>query len=177
MQQQQCRPRGRTARFREGGQTTQRESVPMKAPLLTVAGLSIIILAGIGCARDQKSTRGFVFPEGDITQGKSTFIELKCYECHRVNGVIGLPDSTIPSGKVIVLGGTVQSTKTYGDLITAIIHPSESVTAKSAGRTPEDEGMPTVNDVMTVQQMLDLVTFLSPQYVKLEPLYQEHFLP
>ena len=149
----------------------------MKATLLTVAGLSILLLAGIGCVREQKSTRGFVFPEGDIAQGQSTFVDLNCYECHRVSGVMGLPDPAIPSGKVIVLGGTDQSTKTYGDLITAIIHPSESVTARSAARTPADEGMPSVNDVMTVQQMLDLVTFLSPQYVKLQPLYQEHFLP
>lgn len=34
-----------------------------------------------------------------------------------------------------------------------------------------------VNDVMTVQQMLDLVTFLSPQYEKLEPLHHDPFMP
>lgn len=144
-------------------------------PLLTTAGLSLVFLIGTGCAPSQKSTRGFVFPEGSIAQGKSTFVELKCYECHKVNGIGGLPQSEIPADKVIVLGGDVQTTKTYGDLITAIIHPEESVTAIAAGRTPADEGMPVYRNEMTVQQMLDLVTFLSPQYVKLEPLYQDYY--
>lgn len=73
-----------------------------------------------------------------------------------------MPSPEIPAGKVIVLGGEVRTTKTYGDLLTAIIHPAESVTARAAGRTNADEPMPTFNDMMTVQQMLDLVTFLSP---------------
>jgi hypothetical protein len=146
-------------------------------PLLSAAGLSLVVLIGTGCAPGQKSTRGFVFPEGDIARGKSTFVELGCTECHRVSGVTDLPLYEIEANKVIVLGGEVRTTKTYGDLITAIIHPSEGVTAIASGRTDADGGMPDVNDTMTVQQMLDLVTFLSPQYVKLEPLYEEIYMP
>jgi L-cysteine S-thiosulfotransferase len=145
--------------------------------LLSAAGLGLIVLAGTGCAPDQKSTRGFVFPEGDIVRGKETFVELGCTECHHVSGIGDLPRYEIEANKVIVLGGEVRTTKTYGDLITAIIHPSESVTAIAGGRTDADPGMPDVNDTMTVQQMLDLVTFLSPQYVKLEPLYEEYYMP
>ena len=145
--------------------------------LLSAASLGLIVLAGTGCAPDQKSTRGFVFPEGNIARGKSTFVELGCTECHRVAGVEGLPLYEIEANKVIVLGGEVRSTKTYGDLITAIIHPSEGVTAIASGRTDADGGMPEVNDTMTVQQMLDLVTFLAPQYVKLEPLYENIYMP
>lgn len=145
-------------------------------PLLTIAGLSLVFLSGTGCAPDQKSTRGFVFPEGNIARGRSTFVELNCTECHQVNGIGGLPRPVMPASKVIVLGGDVRETKTYGDLITAIIHPEDEVTAIASGRTPADESMPIINDQMTVQQMLDLVTFLAPQYVKLEPLYQDFYV-
>lgn len=146
-------------------------------PPLATVGLGLIFLITSGCLPSQKSTKGFVFPEGDLARGKSAFVELKCFECHEVEGVGGLPPPEIPADKVIVLGGEVRTTKTYGDLLTAIIHPADSVTARAVGRTDADEPMPTVNDVMTVQQMLDLVTFLSPQYVKLEPLYQDNLLP
>lgn len=144
--------------------------------LLTALSLGVVFLVNSGCAPEQKSTRGFVFPEGDIAQGRATFVELKCTQCHQVNAIGGLPKPEIPASKVIVLGGEVRETKTYGDLITAIIHPSESVTALASGRTPDDPAMPTINDEMTVQQMLDLVTFLSPQYVKLQPLYQDYYI-
>lgn len=144
---------------------------------LVILSLGMAFMLSSGCAPSPKSTRGFVFPEGDVTRGKATFVELKCYECHQVDNVDGLPNPNLPTGKVIVLGGEVRTTKTYGDLLTAIIHPEQSVTAKAADHTRSDETMPTVNDVMTVQQMLDLVTFLSPQYQKLEPLYHDPFMP
>ncbi len=143
--------------------------------VLVLASLSLALLAGSGCVRTQKSTRGFVFPEGNIARGKAAFVALNCYECHSVHGVKDLPDPNVVPYKVVVLGGDVQAVKTYGDLLTAVIHPSLAKTAKAPGRTVEDDPMPNVNDVMTVQQMLDLVTFLSPQYVKLQPLYQDYY--
>jgi hypothetical protein len=33
--------------------------------------------------------------------------------------------------------------------------------------------MPTVNNVMTVEQMLNIMTFLNPRYVKLQSLYRD----
>ena len=146
-------------------------------PPLTALGLSMVLMLTSGCAPTEKSTRGFVFPEGDVARGKATFVELKCTECHQVHDVMGLPKPDLPSGKVILLGGEVRTTKTYGDLLTAIIHPAKDVTAKAADHSRSEETMPMVNDVMTVQQMLDLVTFLSPQYEKLEPLHHDPFMP
>lgn len=142
-----------------------------------VTSLGLISLIMSGCAPSPQSTQGFVFPEGDLVRGQATFVELKCYECHQVDGVSDLPAAVVDSGKVVILGGEVRKTKTYGDLLTAIIHPEQAVTARAADRTMSDETMPVVNDVMTVQQMLDLVTFLSPRYQKLEPLYHDPFMP
>ena len=146
------------------------------SPSLTT-GLALVALIFAGCAPGPKSTRGFVFPEGNVARGKSAFVELNCYECHQVRGVHDLPRPDKPSGKVIVLGGEVRTTRTYGDLLTAIIHPSQEVTAKTVDHNQSEETMPMANDVMTVQQMLDLVTFLSPRYEKLEPLYHDPFMP
>ncbi len=142
-----------------------------------IVGLGLIMVILSGCAPGPKSTRGFVFPEGDLARGKSTFVDLKCYECHQVEGVGDLPKPEIEPSKVIALGGTVRTTKTYGDLLTAIIHPDASVTAEAADRTEADDTMPNVNEVMTVQQLLDLVTFLSPRYEKLDPLYHDYYMP
>jgi hypothetical protein len=36
----------------------------------------------------------------------------------------------------------------------------------------KESPMPGVNDVMTVQEMIDLVTFLQPRYRVLAPLYE-----
>lgn len=64
----------------------------------------MVLMLSSGCAPTEKSTRGFVFPEGDVARGKATFVELKCTECHQVHDVMGLPKPDLPSGKVILLG-------------------------------------------------------------------------
>jgi hypothetical protein len=144
---------------------------------LVALGLGMALMLSSGCAPTQKSTRGFVFPEGDVARGQAAFVALKCYECHQVHEMNDLPKPDLPAGKVIVLGGEVRTTKTYGDLLTAIIHPSQAVTARAADHSRSNETMPTVNEVMTVQQMVDLVTFLAPRYEKLDPLYHDPFMP
>ena len=141
---------------------------------LISAALGLVLLAGSGCDRGPKSGQGFVFPEGNITRGQIAFKALDCYQCHTVKDVAGLPQPTIEANKVIRLGGPVAAVKTYGDLVTAIIHPALEITAQAPGRTSADEGMPTVNAEMSVQQMIDIVTFLQPQYTRLMPIYS-HF--
>jgi L-cysteine S-thiosulfotransferase len=136
--------------------------------------LGLVLLASSGCNRGPKSGHGFVFPEGDIAQGRAAFVALDCYQCHTVKDVAGLPDPTLSADKVIVLGGPVAAVKTYGDLVTAIIHPDYEITAQAAGRTAADKDMPVANAEMTVQQMLDIVTFLQPQYTRLMPIYSHY---
>jgi len=136
-----------------------------------------------GCDSGPKSGRGFKFPEGDIVRGQAAFVRLDCYTCHRVDGVAGLPAPTVAPDKVVVLGGEVFRLRSYGDLVTAVIHPSNSLSDKftgpqrqeaaSAGKSP----MPVMNEKMTVAEMLDLVTFLHPRYKELEPLYTSAHYP
>jgi mono/diheme cytochrome c family protein len=152
-----------------GGHDPAKRSIPMKrAYLLSSALLTLAFLAG--CDAGPKSGRGFVFPEGDAARGQKAFVDLKCHECHRVDRVDGLPAPTVAPDKVVLLGGEVYALRTYGDLVTAVIHPAQ---ARTAG-LPGTGDMPQVNGTMTVAQMLDIVTFLHPHYRSLPPLQDNY---
>lgn len=141
---------------------------------LLPAMLTLALLTG--CDLGPKSGRGFVFPEGDPTRGRKAFVDLKCYECHRVDGVAGLPVPTVAPEKVVRLGGEVTSLRTYGDLVTAVIHPTLARTAGAPKQGARDVAMPNFNQDMTVAQMLDIVTFLHPQYRERIPQYEASFV-
>ena len=122
------------------------------------AGIAVLLS---GC---EGEGRGFSLPPGDADQGRATFIALGCPDCHRV---IGEGELATPAGDLQVdLGGRVTRVKTYGDLVTSIINPSHRISASGAGTTDADGNstMRRYNDVMTVQQLVDVVTFLQEKY-------------
>jgi hypothetical protein len=112
-------------------------------------------------------TRGFALPEGDIEKGKATFQRLNCNECH------GISDIEWKGGSAnlnILLGGERSTQKSYGDLVTSVINPSHKI-ARSYKEQPTaltaEEGLSNMNnynEVMTVQELVDLVTFLQSEY-------------
>jgi L-cysteine S-thiosulfotransferase len=131
-----------------------------------------LLFAGVlllGCDNLQ-SGRRLRLPKGSVENGKAAFIALNCTECHTVAGV-ELPKPTGKPDEVVELGGSVPRLRTVGDLLTSIIHPTQSVSLrwKGAGKEPVQTPMPNVNDVMTVSQMVDLVRFLQPRYAEMEP--------
>ena len=137
----------------------------------TCLGL-VLMLAGLlltGCDRVE-SGRRLRLPPGNPENGKATFVALKCTECHNVAGV-DLPKPVVAPGLVVTLGGDVPRLRTVGDLLTAIIHPSQAVSAKMkqpAVGAPVTN-MPNANDTMTVSQLVDLVRFLQPLYTEMAP--------
>lgn len=138
------------------------------------------VLAGAGCAPSPKSGRGFRPPDGDALRGRQAFIDLKCYACHRVDGV-ELPAPTIAPENVVVLGGEVAQIRTYGRLVTSIIHPPpvgfSGKQALPSGQELTKPRMPTVNESMTVEQLLDIVAFLQPHYSELPPHFSDPGFP
>lgn len=131
--------------------------------------LALTSLLLVGCG-DPQSGRGLRLPKGSAENGKTAFIALKCTECHTVVGV-ELPRPTVAADLVVELGGNVPRLQTVGDLLTSIIHPTQGISLKNkrpAVGSPVS-GMPTVNDVMTVSQMIDLVRFLQPRYSEMAP--------
>lgn len=138
--------------------------------ILQSALLAIWAVLAAGCGDNLQATGRLRLPKGDVANGKAAFVALNCVECHTVNGVADLPKPTVASEKVIELGGGVARLRTTGDLLTAIVHPAYSISEKMtvpAGKTAPKTEMREVNDRMTVKQMIDLVTFLQPQYRQL----------
>ena len=148
----------------------EEQDVTMKT-ILAMA-LAAVVLLGTGCGENLQSASRFELPRGNPEQGKAAFVALNCTECHSVAGVADLPKPTVSEDRVIMLGGEVGRLRTVGDLLTAIVHPSFSISEKMnvpKGKGPVETPMREVNDRMTVRQMIDLVSFLQPQYKQLPP--------
>jgi mono/diheme cytochrome c family protein len=124
-----------------------------------------------GCTESAIEARGFALPEGDADAGQATFVRLQCQQCHTVDG-LSLPGEAGPGREVsVALGGDVTRIKTYGDLVTSIINPSHRI-AYDPRQTLADDGvsrMRVYNDVMTVRELIDLVTFLQSHYDVVPP--------
>jgi hypothetical protein len=80
----------------------------------------------------------------------------------------------------VELGGVTTRVHTYGELVTSIINP----THKIAPRYPRDQitsggesvmALAYLNDVMTVQQLVDLVAFLETTYNIVPPEVQPYW--
>ena len=133
---------------------------------MVLASVGLLILAIAGCDMGPKSALGFSLPDGDPDVGKTTFMELKCTACHTVSGVDFAPPVEEPE-VMVALGGEVTRIKTYGELVTSIINPSHRLAKGYAIPDILSEGeskMANYNDVLTVDQLIDLVAFLQSHY-------------
>jgi hypothetical protein len=121
------------------------------------------------CACSPESPFGFRLPEGDAAAGRQAFVDLRCNACHEVAGV---PIEYLEGIAHVQLGGETTYVKTYGELVTSIINPSHKIVPPQIGVTPEGQSVMSLaylNDVMTVQQLVDLVAFLQPTYEVVQP--------
>lgn len=111
-------------------------------------------------------------PPGDPQRGVEAFRDLHCDQCHSVPDALAKRADSLYPDVEVVLGGEVYRVKTYGELVTAIIHPSKAVTRRvpSAALIDEDTSiMPIYNRTMTVEQLVDLTTFLQDSYQLVPP--------
>lgn len=133
--------------------------------------VTLIFLSTLfGCDGGPSSPRGFSLPVGDAVQGEIVFKEFKCLACHRLEGYEeeGL---TKEFERLIILGGESTRIVTYAELVTSIINPSHKISGVYKTEYVNADGsskMRNYNDVMTVQQLIDVVAFLQPKY-KLKP--------
>ena len=135
------------------------------------AFLPLLALVGLG-ACDSMSADGFALPEGDVERGQQTFVDLQCHACHTIAGMDlpRLADQSEPP--FVELGGRVTQVQTYAELVTSVINPSHRLAPgyPEALITENDESrMPVYNEVMTVQELVDIVTFLQEQYEVIPP--------
>lgn len=142
--------------------------------ILFVLLITLTISISAGCGVDKKSERGFQLPDGNAELGQVVFLAKQCNACHQVSD-LSLPKSETEGPVSIVLGGKVSRVKTYGELVSSIINPSHKLMAnqdESAISVDGESLMPDVNSKISVQELIDLVAFLSEQYEVVVPDYQ-----
>jgi hypothetical protein len=138
--------------------------------------LIITSLTLLSCDKGVDSPRGFSLPKGNIETGKIVFLKYQCLACHTLKGV---EDNSIEKqlATLISLGGDKTKIVTYAELVTSIINPSHKFSNAYLATEKISEGkskMKIFNDEMTVTELIDLVTFLQPNYT-LSPYQQTKY--
>jgi hypothetical protein len=114
---------------------------------------------------------GYHLPQGDADRGRTAFLALHCDACH---SIAGEPSTDPGSDSRVTLGGQTVRVKTYGDLVTSIVNPSHRLArgysaAEVSGNGESLMAAARLNDVMTVQQLVDVVAFLQDEYELVPP--------
>ena len=146
---------------------------------LLPAALLMVSLSGCG-PMSKESPKGFRLPQGDITRGKAAIVELSCATCHVVDGITGLPEPTADAALRVQLGGHITKLKTYGMLVTSIINPNHGIIHNGRHDYVDAAGnslMPNLNNIITVQQLIDVVEFLQSTYHIDLPDYPSYYGP
>lgn len=126
--------------------------------------LICLVSIGILVSSCNEQARGFALPEGDIEKGKMTYEMLSCFECHSIKDIEwrgGIDSLHVP------LGGETSIEKSYGDLVTSIINPSHKIARHYKANATTKDGqskMANYNEIMTVQELVDIVTYLQSEY-------------
>ena len=133
--------------------------------------LSCAALAVTACSPGLESGRGLVLPEGDPELGKQAFIKLQCHACHTI-AEVELPDINIDAPVSVPLGAATSDITTYEQLVTSIVNPSHKLNEGYPTYEVSAGGasfMPSMNDFMTVRELVDMVAFLQEQYAVTSP--------
>mgnify|MGYP005851714117 CR=1 FL=1 len=137
----------------------------VRAPLWLMGSLGAVLLLA-ACDRGPHSGHGFTLPTGDALRGQATFVALNCGDCHSVAGRKDLPQPN-DAQMTVPLGGETTQIQTYGQLVTSVINPSHKISQRHLDTAVAEDGeskMRNYNEIMTVGQLIDLVTFLQDQY-------------
>lgn len=109
---------------------------------------------------------GFRLPEGDAERGKAAVLELKCHACHEIS-VVGFPEPVADPPVPVRLGGETAYVRTDGQFVSSIVNPSHQLAYGFREELVESGGesrMANYNEVMTVEQLIDMVAFLQSIY-------------
>jgi hypothetical protein len=137
--------------------------------------IALFALAFLFLQACNTQSRGFVLPDGDAERGKALFVELQCNDCHSIADIAwaGSKEAGTPQ---VALGGTVTSMKAYGELVTSVINPSHKISKNyqnvaeatlPGGRSKMEQY--NYNEVMTVDELIDIVAFLQSEYKLVVP--------
>lgn len=123
--------------------------------------ISLSLIACAGCSGVRLGGAGLALPPGNVERGRTAFRDLKCCACHSVSGH-EFPDPYVQPAVLVVLG-TEDRAPGRAELINAIINPSHQIYPginRNLVQTNNVSRMPGYSEVLTVQQLCDLVAFL-----------------
>jgi sulfur-oxidizing protein SoxX len=154
--------------------TEEARTVRMSTRLLPVAAVALgaMLVATVPVLSAQAPSGGsqghhrtpagwkFAWPKGgDPTRGRQVFVRLQCYSCHDVKGEdFPAPSQSGKAGPELSEMGALHESEYFAE---AIINPG-AVIEKGRGYEASDGSstMPSYNDSVTVQEVVDLVAFL-----------------
>jgi mono/diheme cytochrome c family protein len=100
----------------------------------------------------------FTWPQGDPAKGREVFVKLQCYSCHAVQGE-QFPDPSGDIGPELAAMGPQHDAAYFAE---AIINPSVVIEAGNGYEAADGTSkMPSYNDLVTVQEVVDLVAYLT----------------
>lgn len=115
-----------------------------------------------GGAHEQHATPPgwkFTLPKGDPARGRELFLKLECHSCHEVKGgSFPAPREKGKIGPELSAMGPLHEAEYFAE---AIINPG-AVIERGKGYEARDGSskMPSYNDAVTVQELVDLVAYL-----------------
>jgi cytochrome c1 len=99
----------------------------------------------------------FTWPQGNPVKGREVFMKLECYGCHEVKGE-RLPVPSEVVGPELSMMAPLHDAEYFAE---AIIHPNAVIqTGKGYEAADGSSKMPLYNDLVTVQEVIDLVAYL-----------------
>ncbi len=104
----------------------------------------------------------FTWPSGDAAAGREVFVKLECHSCHEVKGEqFPKPDRTSKPGMVGPELSAMAPLHPPEYFAEAIINPSAVIEEGKGYRAPDGKSkMPSYNDLVTIQEVIDLVANL-----------------
>jgi len=101
----------------------------------------------------------FTWPKGDVAKGRDTFAKFECYACHEVQGEkFPAPREPGNVGPELSVMGPLHDLDYFAE---SIVNPN-AVIERGKGYQAADGSskMPSFNDSMTVQELIDLIAYL-----------------
>ena len=129
---------------------------------LGIAALSVRAQPAPGMRHDDHGTPKdwkFVWPKGDPGKGREAFVKLECYSCHEVKGeTFPAPSDRGKVGPELSAMGPLHDAEYFAE---AIVNPGAVIESGKGYAAPDGSSkMPSYNDSVTVQEVVDLVAFL-----------------
>ena len=101
----------------------------------------------------------FAWPAGDPARGRVIFAKYECFSCHEVRGEpFAVPKDADKVGPELAAMGPAHQAEYF---VEAIINPNAVIEGGKGYEAADGSSkMPSFNDTLTVQELLDLVAYL-----------------